>query len=187
MATFALANFFDLLEVDPPTLLYRENGDRALPILERRIRAVPEPGTLVLDGAGVALMDASFVDAALLELAHRLGQGQYGDRFLVVENITEGTRTNIASAIARRHLHNKQEIIVLIREGDELLPVGDMERNLLEAWNLVRDGGAVTARGLADQLRLEISAAGMRLKRLYDARLIVRSGGGRQLVYSVPA
>lgn len=191
MSTFTLAELFGLLSIRPPILLFREHGECALPVLEEQLLAVSEPGTLVLDGDAITLMDASFVDASIIELAFRLDQGRYGDRFLVLINVSEGTKINLASAIAYRRQYKKQEIVVLVREGKELLPLGDMERNLFETWQLVRDTGTVTARGLADELRLEISAAGMRLKRLYDARLLTRRDGtlvgGRQLVYSVPA
>jgi predicted transcriptional regulator len=81
---------------------------------------------------------------------------------------------------------------MLVRgELGALSVLGRTERNLLEAWDLVRTNGELRTRDLADRHQLEITAASMRLHKLYTARLLARetemTSAGRQHVYRLPA
>ena len=147
---------------------------------------VPPGMALVLDSADVRVMDSSFADEALIELALGLVDGRYGDRFLVLANPTEATCENIEGTIARR----KAKLALLIQSGDRAVILGHIEANLGETWRLVQTSGELTARDLADRLHLEINTASTRLLKLYQARLLARTdvmtSTGRQHIYTLP-
>ncbi len=84
----------------------------------------------------------------------------------------------------------KAKVALLIRKEDQMRLIGHVEPNLMEAWQLVYEKSELTARELADQRGLEINTASMRLRKLYDARLLARreeiTPDGRQHIYMLP-
>lgn len=186
MISFPMNRLLIDLGVPGQDLLLRDYGQRALPVLEHELLRVPLGRALTLDFGGISVMDTSFGDETVVELASRLIQGRYGDRFLMVERPSPATRDNLEGTIARR----KAKLALLIREDGLVLVLGHLEPNLAEAWEQVRTKQTLTARSLADQLRLEINTASTRLLKLHGARLLARreeiSSAGRQHVYQVP-
>lgn len=182
-----MMQLFTALGIPGPDLLLRDYGRRAFPILEKALLDVPTGQALVLDFDGVSVMDTSFADETLLELALGLIHGRYGDRFLVLERPSPATIENLEGTIARR----RAKVALPIREDGRMRLVGHVEPNLAEAWELAQQVETLTARGLADRLGLEINTASMRLHKLYNARLLVRreeiTPSGRQHIYQVPA
>lgn len=186
MNRFAMTALFPALELDPPDFLLREYGKRAYPLLARELKEVAPCHTLVLDFADVSVMDASFTEEAVLRLALDLAVGAYGDRFLMLERVSPATLDNIEATIAWR----RAKVALPVREGKHVRVAGHIEPNLLEVWALAIAAGTLTARELANHLQLEINTASMRLRKLYDARLLNRkediSVNGRQHVYQPP-
>jgi len=186
MKQFELTRLFALLGILGPDLLLRSYGQRAFPTLEHALKEVPPSQALVLDFAGVSVMDTSFADETVLELALGLSQDKYGDRWMVLEEPSPATIDNLEGTIARR----KAKVALLIRKEGQMRLIGHVEPNLMEAWQLVCERSELTARELADLLGLEINTASMRLHKLYDARLLARreeiTSGGRQHIYMLP-
>jgi predicted transcriptional regulator len=186
MKRFELTGLFALLGIPGPDLLLRSYGQRAFPTLEHALKEIPSGQTLVLDFVGVSVMDTSFADETVLELALGLSQGKYGDRWMVLEEPSPATIDNLEGTIARR----KAKVALLIRKQGQVQLIGHVEPNLIEAWQLVCERTELTARELADQLGLEINTASMRLRKLYDARLLARceeiTFEGRQHIYMLP-
>jgi predicted transcriptional regulator len=186
MKRFALTRLFALLGIPGPDLLLRSYGQRVFSTLEDALKRVPPGQALVLDFAGVSVMDTSFADETVLELALGLSQDKYGDRWMVLEEPSPATIDNLEGTIARR----KAKVALLIRKEGQMRLIGHVEPNLMEAWQLVYEKSELTARELADQLGLEINTASMRLRKLYDARLLARreeiTPGGRQHSYTLP-
>jgi hypothetical protein len=183
---FDMAGLFARLGEHGRDLVTRPIGERALPLLEDAIRAVPDGETLSLDLHDIVVMDASFADAAILSLQGQLIDGQYGDRFLILASPNDTVVFNLEGALARR----KARAPLPVGDMGGLRLAGHLERNLHEAWDLVAGGVVTRARELADHLGLEIGAASMRLHKLYVARLLTRreesAPTGRQLVYRLP-
>lgn len=193
MDHYNLTDLFPMLGVPGPDLLTRSFGRRALPALEHKLGAVPDGQALLIECAGVAVMDTSFTEETLLALGIGLSEGRYGDRFLVLQDPTEEVVDNLDGAIARRRSRegsSRTRVAFLVRWGRALDIVGHIEPNLGEAWRLALDLPELTARDLADRLDLEINTASMRLRKLYDARLLARheeiTPGGRQHIYRLP-
>jgi len=186
MKQFELTRLFALLGIPGPDLLLRSYGERALPTLEQALKEVPPGQALVFDFAGISVMDTSFADETVLELALGLSQDKYGDRWMVLAEPSPAAIDNLEGTIARR----KAKVALLIRKEGQMRLIGHVEPNLLEAWQLVYEKSELTARELADQLGLEINTASTRLRKLFDARLLARreeiTPSGRQHIYMLP-
>jgi hypothetical protein len=186
MKSFDMARLFNVLHVPGPDLLLREDGAKVFPILEEALAVVPEGSALVLEFAKIRIMDTSFAGSTVIKLLAGLVDGQYGDRFLILDSLKPPTIENLEGALARR----KQKIGALVRGEKGVEVIGHLEPNLSEAWALALQVGTLTARDLADKLNLEISTASMRLHKLYKARLLARHeeiiASGRQHVYALP-
>jgi DNA-binding transcriptional ArsR family regulator len=185
MNLFAMKLLFAELSVPGPDLLLRDYGRRAFPILEEALLKVQSGQALSLDFDEVSVLDTSFADETVVELAVRLVDGQYGDRFLILLNPSAATVDNLEGTIARR----KAKVALPIRDGDHMRVIGHVEPNLAEAWDLTLRKGELTARSLADRLSLQINTASMRLRKLYEARLLTRReetiSTGRHHVYEI--
>ena len=186
MSSFALKQLIAELELPGPFLFRRDYGQRAFQRLEQELVKVPLGRALTLDFADVAVMDTSFGDEAVIELAIGLSEDQYEDRFLVLESPNPATIDNLEGAVARR----SEKVALLINEGECVRIIGHIESNLQDAWELVRQEGKMTARQLADRLRLQITTASMRLHKLYKSRVLARyeevTSAGRQHIYALP-
>ncbi len=187
MHSYVMTELFGVLGVPGPDLLTRSFGRRAFPVLEERLRAIPVGEALVLDCGAIGVMDTSFADETLLEMATGLAAGRYGDRYLVLKDPSPDVVDNLDAAIARRRV----KVAFPIVDGASFTTVGHVEPNLVEAWRLALGTAGFTARDLADQLGLEINTASMRLRKLFDARLLARreevTPAGREYVYAFPA
>src|SRR5713101_3746255 len=186
MNRFEMTRLFAHLGIRGPDLLLRNYGKRAFPVLEQALQEVPLGQALLLDLEGVSVMDTSFADETVLELALGLSQDKYGDRWMVLEEPSPATIDNLEGTIARR----KAKVALLIRKEGQMRLIGHVEPNLMEAWQLVCERSELTARELADLLGLEINTASMRLHKLYDARLLARreeiTPDGRQHINMLP-
>jgi len=188
-STFALTRLFRVLEVPGPDLLLRAYGERALPVLEERLQAVPEGRALWLSFEGVRMMTPSFADATIVELLRGLRAGRYGDRYLILADPNDDTVVSLEGTFERR-LHRSLKLAVVLYRDGECGLFGPVEQNLQETWRIVAERGTLTARELADRLDLEINTASMRLLKLHGLGLLARreevSAAGRQHIYTLP-
>jgi predicted transcriptional regulator len=187
MKRFEMRKLFGMLDIPEPDLLLRDYGRQAFPLLEQELREVPAGHALVLSFEGVRVMDTSFADETVLELALGLSLDRYGERMMLLEQPSPATLDNLEGTIARR----RAKVALIIREGSEIRLIGHVEPNLLEAWQLIKERKELTARDLANVLNLEINTASMRLHKLYNARLLARheevTSSGRQHIYTIPS
>jgi predicted transcriptional regulator len=187
MKRFEMRKLFGLLDIPEPDLLLRDYGRKAFPFLEQELQEVPTGHALILSFEGVRVMDTSFADETVLELALGLSLNKYGERLMLLDQPSPATLDNLEGTIARR----RAKVALIIREGSELRLIGHVEANLQEAWRLISERNELTARDLANNLGLEINTASMRLHKLYDAKLLVRheevTSSGRQHIYLIPS
>jgi len=187
MKRFEMRELFGFLDIPEPDLLLRDYGRKAFPFLEQALLDVPIGQILVLSFEGVRVMDTSFADETVLELAIGLSLNKYRDRMMLLEQPSPATIDNLEGTIARR----RAKVALIIREGIEVRLIGHVEPNLLEVWQLINERNELTARDLANNLGLEINTASMRLHKLYDAKLLLRheelTSTGRQHIYMIPS
>ncbi|CAG0984784.1 hypothetical protein ANRL3_02369 [Anaerolineae bacterium] len=167
---YRLIDLARILDNKSPDLLTRDLGRKAFGCLERELKQTPEHETLILDGKDIILFDSSFFDEAILNLFVKLIAGEYGNRFLLLCNVTEDSVVNVEGAIKRRDLKNA----LPIKNRAQLRFVGNLEPNLEETARLLVQRKQLTARELADYLKIGINNASNRLRRLHELRLAKR-------------
>lgn len=180
-------NLADLLRERFPNgthpLVNRRTGEALRRNIEEKLNQAPESTIAYLDFSRVEIIDFSCADEVVAKLVSRLVGGEYGDRYIVLQNFSESHKENIEVALERKRLAvlGKQE-----DAGCEIL--GVLNNYLRETLDFVVKHREVTARQMAEVLHLELNTSGTRLLNLYKARLVVReertmSPAGRQFVY----
>lgn len=162
----------------------RDKGDQCYEILKAQIEKVANGEALLLAFPPDQLIDASFADASIIRLGEQLVAGELGERYLLLEGLSEDSIYNIEANVQLGGI--KLAFLVVEPTGDWQC-IGHIEPNLLETLNIVAHHRRITAPELADQLKLAVNSASNRLKRLYDKHLIQReheiSDKGLQYIY----
>lgn len=163
----------------------REKGELAYRLLAAKLTAIPEGQALGLVFPAGQLMDASFADETIVRLGEEVVGGLFGDRGLVLDGLTDDSIKNLNAVIRLRGV--KLAFLTVEATGRERV-VGQLEPTLKETFDLVAQGGPLTAPRLGASLGMAVNTASNRLKRLYDLRLIRRhyevTKKGLEYIYS---
>ena len=142
-----------------------------------------DDGTVVgLDFSRIGIIDYSCADEIVAKLVSRLLSGEYGDKYIVLTGLNENQKENLEVALERKGL----AIMGRMKDGENVL-LGDLNNYLKETLHFILARGKITAKELADSLRLEANTSGTRLLNLHKKRLVKRMdetrNGGRIWVY----
>ncbi len=164
-------------------LVTRETGAVIRERLERELIAESEPTTAFLDFSGVGVIDYSCADEVIAKLISRLLSGEYGDKFVVLENLSPNQMENIEVALERKKL-----AVLYLQGGGGWQVIGFLNNYLRKTLISVMETGIITLRELAREGGIGLNTGGTRLLNLYKKRLIWRSEeiskeGGRQFGY----
>ncbi len=164
--------------------LTRQNGEQFYQLLEARLQGLDGGQGLILTFPPDQLIDASFADEVIIRLGEKIVAGNFEERCILLENLTDDSITNINSIIKFRQL--KLGFLAIAPSGTWQC-IGQLEPNLKETLDIVAQYRKITAPELARLLELAINTASNRLKRLHDQRLIRReheiSNQGLQYIY----
>lgn len=180
-------------KIDTPALVTREYGRRFRPLLEDIIKHMADDMIVVLDFVGIELMDASFADEVFGTIAAaRARRKMLGGR-LVLRSLDETSLENLHLALLSRPqiesgLRNCAALVMKSSERLEL--VGKVEGHVAQTFEMLQGRKQLTARELADELKLDIGAASTRLKVLHDlglaVRIELRDEQGKLFSYQLP-
>lgn len=151
--------------------LTREQGERAYHRLVAQLRTVPESQPLILTFPPHQVMDASFADETLVRLGKELLAGDFGDRCVLLQGLTDDSQLNLDAVI---HLQRLKLAFLAVEPDGAWQLVGALEANLQDTLQLVARHAQMTAPELASLMNLELNTASTRLKRLYDLHLLRR-------------
>ncbi len=165
-------------------LVTREAGERLRSAIEGELEKAAPGSVVTIDFAGTGILDYSCADECLAKLVARLAAGEHPERFLVVAGLSDSQRENLQVALERRRLP-----VILEAPGGRIECVGTITPYLRQTLELVTGRDGLSARDLAGELGLELTAASTRLINLHRSRLVVRRErampeGGREFVYS---
>ncbi|MBI2372116.1 MAG: hypothetical protein HYV08_18110 [Deltaproteobacteria bacterium] len=171
------------LENGSDDLVTRPTGARLRERIEEALADGGGPELVVLDFGDVGIIDYSCADEIVAKLASRLAAGEYGSKYVALAGLNRHQEENIEVALERKKL---ALLYLGGPEGWKLL--GTLNAYLRETLHLVMGQEQLTARALAERLRLELNTASTRLINLHKLRLVARreepvSNGGRQFVY----
>lgn len=164
--------------IDTSALVTREPGKRFRPLLEEVLRRIRDDIVVVLDFAGIELMDASFADEVFgIIAAARARRKMMGGR-LVLRSLEGANLENLHMALLwRTHIETGLRNCVVLRltNSEHLELIGKAEGHVAQTFEVLCRRKHMTARELAEELGLEIGAASTRLKVLHDLGLAVRA------------
>lgn len=166
-----MAELSSALSLPARYFLTREKGEEAYRLLEKRLLETPERCAFVLAFPPKQVVDASFADESLVRLAERLIAGEFGERAVLLEGLTEDSVHNLDAVI---RLQRAKLVFLLVEPGGRWRYVGPLEPSLSEALVLVAGRREITAPDLARELELALNTANNRLKRLHSLRLLWR-------------
>lgn len=141
------------------------------------------------DFTGISLCDLSFADELIVE--SKLYLSRRDNLLIYIQNFNQVIIENIEGAIARREQKDNIKIYLLVKENGVYSKVGSkLEKSLEDTFSIICEKKSVSARDIADIFSLEINSASNRLKKLFDAGLILRNEvvdiNGRQHIYYLP-
>lgn len=157
--TFTLARYGKRLGL-------RREGETVATEIRHILEALPCPGVLRVDLAGVEVLSASFADAALAEPLQRLVEGELPERYIYVLSPDKEVVEDIGVKLEQRGL----AMLALFPDSWDVL--GKLIPSLREALGVVIERGEITSTELAGILGISPKAAAVRLKELSQMRLI---------------
>ena len=165
----------------------RSRGIRIREGLERILGEEKGSICVVLDFSGMGSVDFSWADEVVAKMISRLWSGEYGEKFLVLKNLSPSQAENIGVALERKKL----AVLTTGTEGWQL--VGSLNNYLIHTLTRVMKGRQLTLRELSEEEGIGMNTSGTRLLNLYKKRLVVRveratmgkedSHRGRQYIY----
>ena len=165
----------------------RSRGIRIREGLERILGEEKGSLCIVLDFSGMGSIDFSWADEVVAKMISRLWSGEYGEKFLVLKNLSPSQAENIGVALERKKL----AVLTTGTEGWQLS--GSLNNYLIHTLIRVMKRRQLTLRELSEEEGIEMNTSGTRLLNLYKKRLVVRVEGtmmgkedsrrGRQYIY----
>ncbi len=165
----------------------RSRGIRIREGLERIVGEEKGSICLVLDFSGMGSVDFSWADEVVAKMVSRLWSGEYGEKYLVLKNLSASQAENVGVALERKKL------AVLATGGEGWQLIGSLNNYLVHTLTQVMKRRQLTLRELSEEEGIEMNTSGTRLLNLYKKRLVVRveratmgkedSHRGRQYIY----
>lgn len=170
--TFHLLNLRTIIQEefqrDIQDLLTRQTGQKIMDRLEREINNARDNATVVLDFAGVGVIDYSCADEVIAKLVSRLQSNEYGERYLVLKNLTSPQRENIQVALERKNLATLED------DGGNWRVIGLINNYLQKTLEIVMEKKAMSSSELSQILNLELNNVSTRLINLHKIKLVKR-------------
>lgn len=165
----------------------RLRGARIREALERILGEEKRSLRVVLDFSGMGSIDFSWANEVVAKMISRLWSGEYGEKFLVLKNLTSSQAENVDVALERKRL----AILITGPEGWRI--IGSLNNYLIHTLNRVMEKKQLTLRELSEEEGIGMNTSGTRLLNLYRKRLVARVEGpavgrnephrGRQYIY----
>lgn len=165
----------------------RLRGARIREALEKILGEEKRSLRVVLDFSGMGSINFSWADEVVAKMISRLWSGEYGEKFLVLKNLTSSQAENVDVALERKRL----AILITGPEGWRI--IGSLNNYLIHTLNRVMEKKQLTLRELSEEERIGMNTSGTRLLNLYRKRLVARVEGpavgrnephrGRQYIY----
>ena len=152
----------------------RLEGERARGKLEALFRSLPDGAQVRISLDGLEVLSTSFADELVGKAYQRVVDGEFGDRTMVLDTPALELAEGIDVKLAQRKL-----AMLCLHDGRWRL-IGFHTPALSETLDRILEKNRTTARELADELGLQMSACVNRVARLAELRLIRRRKIGRK-------
>ncbi|MBW1971389.1 MAG: STAS-like domain-containing protein [Deltaproteobacteria bacterium] len=163
-------------------LVTRETGNIVRNRLENEI-SFPGDAIISLDFSDIGIIDYSCADEVISKLISRVNSMEYGEKFILLTNLTDEQKENIQVALERKKL-----AVIYYDKDKKWELLGTLNNYLTKTLEIIMEKGYITLRGLAEYLNIGLNTSGTRLLNLYKKRLVYREESvspeaGRQFIY----
>jgi hypothetical protein len=163
-------------------LATREEGKLVREYIADELEKLIAGEVLLLDFSKVIIIDWSCSDEIIAKIVSRLKGKEFGDKYICLSNLSKNHKENINAALSDKNL------ATVMLDNNELSVIGSINTYLHETFKYVINNKEVTARQLADDLKVQINTASTRLLNLYKECLIKReedviTEGAKQFIY----
>lgn len=169
-------------------LIYRPTAKRIFSDVLSDFSTLSSDDILECSFQDVDMCDVSFVDEFIINLQKYVLQHQ--NTVMIITNTNECVQENLEAALTLRNKQDQSKICLLLYDNCKYRVFGDLEKNLKETYDLIKNSDEISARIIAQKFGIEINSASNRLKKLFDLRLLLRreviDESGRQHKYYLP-
>ncbi len=163
-------------------LASRPTGSTVRTAIEKILKTLPKGEALVLDIKSIIAISPSCADELFGRLYSALQADQYGDRLILLSNVTSDHEEILEPILKRRG-------IVAAKQLPKSITLLGAAGHLTDTYKVARRMKHFTASEIATKLGLKVPAMDNRLKKLWSNRLLDRelgsaSHGGREYVYN---
>lgn len=170
-------------------LVLRPKAAQMLQLSQAEMNPILHGDVALCDLTGVLDCSSSFVDEFIIGWQRIVNQTE--NTMLILTNANQDVRYTIEAALNQRNKLSHESIALVLYTdcGYEILG-NKVEKNVLQVFSLLAEGAHITARLIADKFELELNSAGNRLKKLYDAHMVMRlersADAGGKYEYYIP-
>lgn len=158
-------------------LVLRPKAAQMFELSKTKIGQILYGDVVECDLNGVLDCSSSFVDEFIIGWQRIVNQVE--NAMLILVNATSDVQYTIEAALNQRNKLSNESIVLVIYSENGYEALGNrIEKNVREVFALLAEGSRITARLIADKFGLELNSAGNRLKKLYDAHMVMRSEQG---------
>ncbi len=179
------AKKYDLEEI----LIYRPIAKKIYEDVIHDISLLSSETILKCSFQNVEMCDVSFSDGFIINLQKYVMNCEKA--MMIITDANETVQENLEAALSLRNKQDHSKICLLFYQNNDYRIIGDLEKNLKESFELVKNLKELTARELAHRFNIEINSASNRLKKLFNLRLLLRQElideSGRQHLYYIPS
>lgn len=165
-----------------PDLVTRQSGLTVRERIEQDLQNEKSGSVVALNFSEISIIDYSCADEIVAKLISRLLGNEYGDKYIILTGLNISQKENIEVALERKDL----AVVAYMRDGSSLL-LGSLHNYLRKTLDVIQENDKITARDLADIMKLEANTSGTRALNLHKKRLVRRTeeirNGGRVWVY----
>jgi len=167
-----MAHIQSALELSEPLFLTREKGEQAYHLAQAAPAGdTPRASRWCLLFPRSSLWIVLSLTRPSSGLGEELMEGEFGERCLLLEGLTEDSIHNIEAAIK---LGDLKLAFLMVEPAGPWRVIGHLEPSLRETLDIVARRDHLTAPELSAMLNLAVNTAGNRLKRLHNRRLVRR-------------
>jgi DNA-binding Lrp family transcriptional regulator len=158
----------------PKILIWREPAQKIRPVFLTKLK---ESGLVCeMDFSGIETADGSFIDEFLVTELRKIDAGQTDKKMIYLSKMNDTTIYN-AELVFTKKRPPKEKFFILVDKGKSgwtLFSEG-LEASLQETLNMIMEKKKITSNDVAKKFNISVPAASVRLKNLFDLRLIFRT------------
>lgn len=177
------------VDLNDGVLVLRPTAKKMFEISKSEIGDLISDDILVCDFQKIYDCSSSFVDEFVLAWQRVICELK--NTMLILINMNEDVQYTVEAALNQRNRISSESLSLLTCINDKFAVLGNkLEKNALQVFELMVNGEHITARQVAEFFGLELNSAGNRLKKLYDAHVVLRveqnADAGGKFEYFIP-